>query len=217
MTITLASPAALLHTRGKHFKSLTRAVLPFAGRYDALPFTHLHVEVARGDLRLICSDRHTLAIVREPLTAATADFTTCVSVPADTIAAHLDTINDETRVDLAIENDKLVLAYMRTDVYIPAQPSELPWRKIVTANLPPADVPTGHLAVDASYLARLGPAQALTTPETSLHLQLRGADNAIIATVGGTFLALIRPLTAAGAADTTPVRPLDDWFDLLDE
>ncbi|MEU6720394.1 hypothetical protein ABZ897_53840 [Nonomuraea sp. NPDC046802] len=168
-------------------------MLPFAGRHDVLPFTHLHVEVAHGDLRLICSDRHTLAIVREPLTATTADFTACVSVPADTVAEYLDTLDDDAHADLAIENDKLVLAYMHTDVRIPAQPSELPWRKIVTANLPPTDVPTGRLAVDASHLARLRAAQAFTMPKTPLRLQLRGADNAIIATVGGTFLALIKP------------------------
>ncbi|MFI6900278.1 hypothetical protein ACIBKY_03400 [Nonomuraea sp. NPDC050394] len=221
MTITVTGPAALLHTSGARFKALTRAVLAFvAEREDATapaPITHLHIEAVNNELLLIGTDRKTLAIVRQPLTAASAKFAARVAVPADTIACHLDDIEDKTRVSLAIEPTKITLAYARTEAHIPAHPSELPWRSAITDSLTSEDVLTDRLMIDASHLAKLGPAKALAKPRKPMNIHLRGAEHPIIATAGGTFLALITPRQIPGHPGATlPDQPFDSWLGLLD-
>ncbi|WP_433513875.1 hypothetical protein ACQP2T_61725 [Nonomuraea sp. CA-143628] len=221
MTITVTGPAALLHTSGARFKALTRAVIPFVAEHEdataPAPITHLHIEAVNNELLLIGTDRKTLAIVRQPLTAASAKFAVRVSVPANAIGRHLDDINNKTRVSLAIEPRKITLAYGRTEAHIPARPSELPWRSAITDNLTSDDVLTDRFMIDASHLARLGPAKALAKPRKPMNIHLRGSDRPLIATAGGTFLALIMPRVIPGHPGATlPDQPLDSWLDLLD-
>ncbi|TMR88148.1 hypothetical protein [Nonomuraea basaltis] len=222
MTITVTGPAALLHTSGARFKALAGSVLPFvAEREDATspaPVTHLHIEAVNNELLLIGTDRKSLAIVRQSLTATSAKFAVRVSVPADTIGARLDTIDDKTRVSLAIEPRKITLAYGRTEVHIPARPSELPWRSAITDHLTDDDVLTDRLMIDPFHLAKLGPAKALAKPRKPMNIHLRGTNGPIIATEGRAFLALIMPRAIPGhPGETLPEQPLGPWLDLINE
>ncbi|MEV0996796.1 hypothetical protein [Nonomuraea sp. NPDC050202] len=221
MTVTVTGPAALLHTSGARFKALAGSVLPFIAEREEddapAPITHLHIEAVNNELLLIGTDRRTIAIVRQPLTVASVNFAVRVSVPAYTIASRLDDIKDKMRVSLAIEPKQITLAYGRTKLRFPASPSELPWRSIISDHLTPDDVLTDRFMIDASHLARLGPAKALAKPRKPMNIHLRGSDRPFIATAGDVFLALIMPRVITGHPGAAlPEQPLDTWRDHLD-
>ncbi|MEV4096927.1 hypothetical protein [Streptosporangium saharense] len=221
MTTTVTRPSALLHTSGRDIKNLLGAVLPHLDTdgpdYPELPdLTRVHVEIHNGELRLICSDRYTMAVVRNPLTSAVEDFSCQFSIPGQEARDVTRSLKDTASVTLSFEADQLVVA---VDDYsyavIPSRESTLQWRKALARVLTPAATPASPILINPDYLARLEPARRLDEG-TPMVIQMHGEHKkAVVATLGTHFLALIMPILRTGEAPQP--NPLDGWFDLLDE
>ncbi|MER5327126.1 hypothetical protein [Streptosporangium roseum] len=224
MTTILNSPTGLQST-GKHVKALFGAVLPHVAAEEdqrhPVALTKLHLEVSDGELRLIGTDRYTLAVVRWPLTAAVRSFATRFSVATGRISKIIADLEDDASVDMRIKKTKLIITAGETTWVVPGMtgaPIDPPWRRSLGKYLSPADVPVGRILIDPKFLARLESAKALLKPETPVAFHLRGENKPVIVTLGTVFLALVMPIRELGAdKDLLPTRPLDGWFDLVDE
>ncbi|MFI6513637.1 hypothetical protein ACIBCT_39040 [Streptosporangium sp. NPDC050855] len=220
MTLTITRPCALLHITGDEITSLLDAVLAHASQDgdDLAMLRQLHIEVCEGDLRLVCSDRFTMAIARVPLTSTTEDFACTFAVSAWRIRELIRAFEGSDGVTVAIEERRLVVTNDDKSYSIPGEKSELPWRKALGRFLTPAAAPTGRILVNPALLARVGPARALH-PDAPLQMQMHGEHGAMVATLGEHFLVIVMPIQNNGRLNkqALPDRPLDTWFDLLDE
>ncbi|MEV4181656.1 hypothetical protein AB0J28_09435 [Streptosporangium canum] len=217
-TITITKPSALLHMAGLDLKALFGAVLAHASDdEDDLPdLTKVHVEVREGELRLACTDRYTLAVVRRSLSSTTDGFTCQYALPLGEIKALLKDIGD-SGVHLTFEENQVRATFREETSVISGCVSGVPWRMALNRMLEPADTPTGRIAINPRFLARLESAMPLS-PAEPMRLQMCGEHKAVIATLGTSFLALIMPVRTRSVGDEQPEdRPLDGWFDLLDE
>lgn len=222
MTTVLTRPSALLHTSSDRLRNLFRAVLSHAAVDDpddppAPTLTKVHVELRGGDLRLVCSDRYTMGIVRESMTSTLDGFTDSFAVPAEDVRSALDSVDGE-RAALIVEENTLRIASGGTSEEIPGIPSTLTWRDLLARTLTPCPTPTGRIAFNPTLLSRLQAAKPLA-PGTPMLFQMRGEGGAIVATLGEVFLGLVQPINMSSAArqGDIPERPLDVWFDLIDE
>ncbi|MFI6513326.1 hypothetical protein ACIBCT_37470 [Streptosporangium sp. NPDC050855] len=220
MTITITRPCALLHTTGRDLKALFDVVLAHAScDEDDLPeLDQLHIEVCDGDLRLVCTDRHTMAIVRQPLESTTEGFTCAFAVSCWHIRHLVKALSDKDTVTVAIEANRLLVTIGDELHTIPGEESHLPWRKALARHLAPTSTPTGRLLINPALLARLAPARALYE-DVPLQVQMHGERGAVIATLADRVLVLVMPMHNNGRLSerALPSRPFDGWFDLLDE
>ncbi|MFI6889931.1 hypothetical protein [Streptosporangium canum] len=218
MTITITHSCALLHTTGRDLKALFEAVLAHASQDDNdLPtLRQVHIEVHDGDLRLVCSDRFTMGIARQPLTSATENFACTFAVSAWQIRALVEAVDGSASVTVSIEDNRLLVTTDDKMHHLPGEESVLPWRMVLGRYLNPAPAPTGRFLMNPAFLARLAPARALQE-DGVLQMQMHGEHQAVIATLGERFLALVMPMRDNGRIKALPSRPLDGWFDLIDE
>jgi hypothetical protein len=224
MTIVLADShaAAALHESGHRIKNLFCAVLPHtadpdSGDFVLPPFTHVHVEVRGGELRLICTDRFTMGIVRHQLTSTSPDFAASFAVPVEDIRLALEPL-DVNSATMIVEENALHIMSGDASAKLTGTQSTVPWRGTLERLLTPEPTPTGHVALDPRLLARFQEAQPLD-PKQPMIFRLSGQDKAVIATLGTVFLGLVQPMNLYAASHRAPVpkRPLDVWFDLVDE
>lgn len=215
MTTVLTRPSALLHTSSDHLRHLFGAVLAHAAVDDPDDppmqcLTQVHIEVRDGNLRLVCSDRYTMGLVRQPMTSTSDDFATSFAVPVEDVRSALESV-DGASTGLIVEENTLLVASKE----IPGVKSELPWRRALDKVLVPHPTPTGHIALNPEFLARLQAAKPLS-PGTPMLVRMSGEHGSIIATLGETFLGLVMPIR--DVADRLSAEcPLDVWFDLIDE
>ncbi|MFC3984934.1 hypothetical protein [Streptosporangium jomthongense] len=218
MTITVTRPSALLHASGRDIKNLLGAVLPHLATdgpdAEELPdLTRLHVEIHAGELRLICSDRYTMAVTRTALTSATEDF--ALAIPGQDAKRLAEGLKGRADVTLSFEIDRLIVSEGDHRTVILGHDSDLQWRKVLARFLTPTATPADPILINADYLARLAPARRLDEG-APMAIRMHGEHKkAIVATLGEHFLALIMPILRTGEAPQP--NPLDGWFDLLDE
>lgn len=222
MTTVLTRPSALLHTSSDRLRNLFRAVLSHAAVDDpddppAPTLTKVHVELRGGDLRLVCTDRYTMGIVRESMTSTSDGFAASFAVPAEDVRSALELVDGE-RAALIVEENTLRITSDETSEEIPGVSSKLGWRQLLAKTLTPRPTPTGRIAFNPTLLARFQAAQPLA-PEKPVLIHMRGEHGAIVATLGTIFVGLVQPINMSSAArqGDIPERPLDVWFDLIDE
>lgn len=221
-TVVTTCPAALVHASGNDIKNLIHAVTAHAAEidpegYEPPALTRIHVEVRGGELRLICSDRYSMGIVRQPVSSAPAGFVASFAVPAEDVECALASLGDAP-ASLIVEENALRISTGNGNHHFPGVPSGVPWRKALERILAPQPTPTGHIALDPKLVARLQDAKPLA-PEQPLLVRLSGECGAVVATLGTTFLGMVMPINLRDAVrlGSVPDRPLDGWFDLLDE
>lgn len=220
MTTVLTRPAAMLRTSGARVKNLFNAVTAHTTDRDSddyilSPWTQVHIEVQGDSLRLVCSDRYTMGIVREQVTATTEGFAANFAVYADDLRSTIQNMADHARVSLVVEDNGLrIITEDESALYLPGEDSKLPWRRVLTGLLTPQSAPTAIIGLDPAFLARFGAAKPLA-PDEPLVARFAGEKAMVVLTLGTVFLGMIAPITL-GAAETSQ-RPLDVWFDLLDE
>ena len=220
MTTVLTRPAATLKTTGGDLKKLMNAVLAHVNdsEEDAHPiFAKLHVEVRDGSLRLVCSDRFTLGLAIQRLDVTSEGFTVSLAIPADEIRVALEYLDETSPVTFTVQGDAVRIKG-NVDAEIPGVASKLPWRDVLSKFLRPQATPTATLGLDPAYLARFAAAKPLA-PSAPLVARFAGEKGMTVLTLGTVFLGMIAPIDLGAALQngTTPERPLDVWFDLLDE
>ncbi|GAA4221463.1 hypothetical protein FHR32_005098 [Streptosporangium album] len=218
-TITITKPSALLHITGRDLKALFGSVLPHTSDDpDGLPaLQEVHVEIHDGDLRLVCTDRFTMAVVRRPMTSTTEAFSCRFALPVRDIRDLIEHLDDVAIASLAFEENRLFVTTEDSAHNIPGSASVLGWRDLLNRVLKPSGTPVGRILIDPTFLARLEPAKRLNE-DAPLVIQMQGEHGAVVATLGASFLALVMPMTSRSMReDLLPSRPLDGWFDLLDE
>lgn len=224
-TAVITGSAALLHASGEHINNLFNAVLAHTAQPDpddpddyVIPsLAQVHIEVRAGELRLACTDRYTMGVVRQPMTVTSHGFTASFAVAADDVALALPR-TDETDVTLVVEEDGLRIAGSEGPAEVPGVPSEPPWRATLEKILDPRPTPTGIIAINPGLLARFQDAKPLA-PDAAMLFQLGGEESVVIATLDTCFLGIVAPVSrvAATRSGLIPDAPLDDWFDLIDE
>lgn len=222
MTAVLTRPAATLVTEAAHLKTLLKAVLAHAAEPDPDDFElpallQLHIEVRDGDLRLICSDRFTMGIVRHSMTSTSPDFAAAFAVNAEDVRVALFSLKPG-QVSLVVEENALRITTEDSVHNFPGENSVLPWRGVLDRKLTPKATPTERVALNPKLLARFEAALPLAKGETML-FHLGGENGVIIATAGTSFLGMIMPIHQERATRQGQIseRPLDAWFDLADE
>lgn len=223
-TTVITRPSALLHANADHIKRLFAAVLahtatpgPDSDDYVLPALTQVHIEVLQGNLRLICSDRFSMGIVTVPMTSTSDGFATSFAVTAEEVRVALMRM-DGAQATVIVEANALRITADESSEEITGVRSDLPWRSALERILTPNPTPTGAIALDPKLLARLQEAKPLA-PDEPMLLRLGGEKGAVVATLGATFLGLVMPINMQSAArhGLIPKKPLDGWFDLLDE
>ncbi|WP_214415634.1 hypothetical protein [Sphaerisporangium fuscum] len=221
-TAVVTCPAALLHASGSHIKNLFRAVTAHAAEIDpddyVIPaLTQIHIEVSGGEIRLICSDRFSMGIVRTPASSVFDDFATSFAVLAEDVECALESLGDE-QASLIVGENTLRISTSTGNHRFPGVRSDMPWRMVLGKVLAPQSTPTGNIALNPDQLARFQAVKPLE-PEQPMLFRLSGEHGAVVATLGTTFLGLVMPvrLNAEHRPATAPERPLDAWFDIIDE
>lgn len=222
-TAVLTKPAAQLHTSGTRLQNLFNAVMvhttdPDSEDYDLSPLTQVHVEVQGDTLRLVSSDRFTMGIVREPLTAVAEGFRASFAVYVEDLRDAIRILDEYDRVSLVVEENALRITTEHGTQSLSGEVSKLPWRRVLADLVTPQATPTTTLAVDPTYLARFATARPLD-PSAPLVARFAGEKGMTVLTLGTVFLGMIAPIDLGAALKngTAPEHPLDVWFDLLDE
>lgn len=218
--VVTTRPAALLKTTGGDLKKLFNAVLAHDNDSEADDhpmLSKVHIEVRDGSLRLICSDRFTLGVAVRHMDVMAEGFTSSFAVAADEIRAAREYLDETEPATFIVEGDTLRIRG-NVDADIPGVGSELPWRDVLNKCLAPKPTPTGVMALDPELLARFREAKHLA-PNKPMVFHLYGETSPTVVTIDGEFIGMIAPINMKATADVglLPDRPLDAWFDLLDE
>lgn len=224
MAATVYGSHASLSIEGAELAHMFKAVLAHTDQEEdgddwPLPqLTQVHLEVRGGNLRMVCTDRYTMAVVNRPVGTVSEGFRCSYALWGDQVRKVLDSIESLWPVALIVESVGVRIVGRDFEHVLKATKSELDWRTTLGKILAPENVPTTAFLVNPRFLARLDVARPLHD-NIPFQFRMRGEDKTLVATLGDDFLALIAPVSTEGheAVYGPLVADLDPWFDLIDE